>query len=260
MTACVLDPDHDFESEIPRFVVSKGNLSELRSQNSENPFVHCYVAEYELPIKDELDPFLIPFTVELYDYKNNKMSTRTIQLQDLTPEIDIRIINENNTEIESINSGNLELLEISIFDLDDPYSNFDVSLEIKWPGGATQFFEYKLDSPQSVLYHPLIGPDRSINNGDIEISVTVYGLHESMIQQLVEIPLLLQNPKINYINICNLDGEIIDEITLGIPFLVGIESQYVRPIIFTAVSLGQDDSFVYGVPYNTLMKSVLVVK
>ena len=250
MTACVLDPDHNFESEIPRFVVSKGNLSELRSQNSENPFVHCYVAEYELPVKDEIDPFLIPFTVELYDHMNNKMITRTIQLQDLTPEVNLRIVNENNSEIESINSGNHELLEISIFDLDDPYSNFDVSLEIKWPGGATQFFEYKLDSPQSVLYHPLIGPDRSINNGDIEISVTVYGLHESMIQQLVEIPLLLQNPKINYISTCNLDGEIIDEITLGIPFLVGIESQYVRPIIFTAVSLGQDDSFVYGVPYN----------
>ena len=127
---------------------------------------------------------------------------------------------------------------------------FDVSLEINWPGGATQFFEYKLDSPQSVLYHPLTGPDRSINNGDIEVSVTVYGLHESMIQQVAEIPLLLQNPKIDYISICNLDGEIVDEITLGIPFLVGIESQYVRPIIFTAVSLGQDDSFVYGVPYN----------
>ncbi len=250
MTACVLDPDHDFEIEIPRFEVSKGNLSELRSQNSENPFVHCYAAEYELPIKDELDPFLIPFTVELFDYMNNKISTRTIQLQDLTPEIELRIVNENDTQIESINSGDHDFLEISISDLDDPYSNFDVSLEINWPGGATQLFEYKLESPQSELYHPLTGPDRSINNGDIEISVTVYGLHESMIQQVIEIPLLLQNPKISHISICNLDGDPIEEISLGIPFLVGIESQYVRPIIFTAVSLGQDDSFVYGVPYD----------
>ncbi|DAC11936.1 MAG TPA: hypothetical protein D7H86_06740, partial [Candidatus Poseidoniales archaeon] len=250
MTACVLDPDHDFEIEIPRFEVSKGNLSELRSQNSENPFVHCYAAEYELPIKNELDPFLIPFTVELFDYMNNKISTRTIQLQDLTPEIELRIVNENDTQIESINSGDHEFLEISISDLDDPYSNFDVSLEINWPGGATQLFEYKLESPQSELYHPLTGPDRSINNGDIEISVTVYGLHESMIQQVIEIPLLLQNPKISHISICNLDGDPIEEISLGIPFLVGIESQYVRPIIFTAVSLGQDDSFVYGVPYD----------
>ena len=65
--------------------------------------MHCYVAEYELPVKNEIDPFLIPFTVELYDHMNNKLITRTIQLQDLTPEIDLRIVNENNSEIESIN-------------------------------------------------------------------------------------------------------------------------------------------------------------
>ena len=215
LKACVIDPDHDVMTEKPSFVSSKGMLGQILPENDSVGDQNCYSSTLLIEVKDELEPFLTPFTLTLVTYTGAVISSRVIRIDDYAPSIRIDIIDDDGNIKDRLHANNRENVRITIEDSDDPITTASGEVSLSWPGYQAVSNTFYLDSNQSEIIIPITTSSFILENGDVIIEVTIQGLHQSENISAIMVPLLLRPPEVISLDICDVSGNEIDELMLG---------------------------------------------
>ena len=215
LKACVIDADHDVMAEKPSFVSSKGLISQIFHQNDSIGDQNCYSSTLLIEVKDELEPFLTPFTLTLVTHNGAVISSRVITIDDYAPSITIDIVDDDGNIKDRLHANNQENVRITIEDSDDPITTASGEMSLAWPGYQAVSSTFYLEANQSEIIIPITPSSFILENGDVIIEVTIQGLHQSENTSVIMVPLLLRSPEIISLNICDVLGNEIDELMLG---------------------------------------------
>jgi uncharacterized protein (TIGR03790 family) len=215
LKACVIDPDHDVGTETPTIIASKGVLGEIVHENDSIADQNCYSSTLLIEVMDELEPFLIPFTLTLVTNTGAIISSRVIKIDDYAPSISIDIVDSDGNIKDRLHGSSGEMVRIRIDDFDDPITTASGEMSLVWPGYQAVSSNFYLEANQTEIILPIAAPSFALESGEVIIEVTIQGLHQSENNSIITIPLLLRPPEIISLKICDASGNEINELMLG---------------------------------------------
>jgi uncharacterized protein (TIGR03790 family) len=215
LKACVIDPDHDVVTETPTIIASRGILGEIVHDNDSIADQNCYSSTLLIEVMNELEPFLIPFTLTLATNTGTVISSRVIIIDDYAPSISIDIVDNDGNIKDRLHGSSGEKIRIKIDDFDDPITTASGEMSLVWPGYQAVSSTFYLEANQTEIILPIAAPSFALENGEVIIEVTIQGLHQSENNSIITIPLLLRPPEIISLKICDASGNEINELMLG---------------------------------------------
>lgn len=207
LKACALDPDHDPVNERPQFISTRGQIDGLSYRSGSSNDQHCYVASFNLSPSSSLDSF----NLELRGLENNLLTRRTIQVTDMPPFIDLKIVDSLQNPVENILAGGDEYLLVEVSDFDDSVSEAYGDVTIRWPGQPGYTNPFQLENGLALIQ---LSTAESIDNGDLFIQVNVTGANGGSNFSTIISPILLSPPEILDTKLCK-DGVEIDTLMFG---------------------------------------------
>jgi len=207
LRACVLDADHAPSIEAPIFVASRGSIGTMSYQSGSSSNHHCYIANYALPVATSLDYF----TLELRDHNQNFITKRNIGISDITPEIEMAIVDEEFAVVNNLLAGGNEYLLISVTDADDTVEGVYGDLNLTWPGQAMQTIPINFENGIATVQ---LLPLQSIESGEVIFEVNIIGANGASNSSEWQVPIQLSPPEIIDIDLCR-NGIEIDELMFG---------------------------------------------
>ncbi len=214
MTACVIDLDHNPQTEIPMIQVDGVELT-TPSVSSTSGIQTCYQTLWMPDAGGLLEPVSIALHVDGIEWSN-----RSISPVDLAPIAELRME-------QSYLDGAQDLIEVVIIDEDDPNASYSVETSIAWPGAGFQILEGEIVTAPSGL-----------ESGDAYISTRIInGIWTDLEWSWIQ-PVFLTPPQISTPTLC-LNDMLVDTINRGAEgtdIWVGITSG--RPIQFAGIRFG----------------------
>jgi hypothetical protein len=129
MTACVIDLDHNTETETPSIRVD-GNELTTPSVSSTSGSQTCYQTSW----RPQAGGPLYPVFISLYA-DGTEWSNRSLMPIDLAPSAEFLIVGQSHLD------GADDLVEVLVIDEDDPDVDYPISTIIEWPGAGIQSLE-----------------------------------------------------------------------------------------------------------------------
>jgi hypothetical protein len=231
LKACVLDPDHDLESNIPMFLPSRGNVDGMTHVQGSSPEHHCYISSFTIPTLTSLDPF----TLELRDSNGEFLTSRTIQIADQRPTIHMSVIDGQSNLVTNVQGSGDEILRVEVQDYDDTVDTVIGDISIQWPGQSA--YNFPIDFENGVSLVPL-STEESIESGNLVVDVSITGANGATNTSSFSTPIVLSPPEILAIDICR-NGIEIDELMFGQSADAVVRIYSSRPVSMVTANLEQ---------------------
>jgi hypothetical protein len=215
MTACVIDLDHNNETETPSIRVDGDELP-TPSVSSTSGSQTCYQTSWNPQAGGSLDPVIISLHADGTEWSN-----RSLTPIDLAPNAELTI------DGQSYLDGAQDRVQVHIIDEDDPATIYSIETHIDWPGAGLQ-----------MLGGDTVTAPPDLESGDASISTRItdgiwVGLEWSWTK-----PVFLTPPQISTPKLC-VDDMLVDTINRGVggtDIWVGITDG--RPIQYAGIRLG----------------------
>ena len=234
MTGCVLDVDHNNATELPQFLVSRGELSELVYIDMGDANHHCYQASFK--VENGSSVGLID--VEMRKGDGSLVAQRSIRVEDVEPQIELYFENNSNGSIDRIVDNGDEYLRIVVSDVDDFINAYLADIEIDWPGFGLQVLSAEGTVNDGEVKVKLTPPEELLEAGEINVLVHLQDSRGVESSKTSTIPLVLNAPRIVEMVPCNEDGSI-SELMFGHPAVLGAIIESDRPLENIQLSLRQ---------------------
>ncbi len=234
LTGCVLDVDHDRNTERPQFLISRGQLGELVYVAMSDANHHCYEASFFIENGSSTEQI----DIEMRKYDGSLVAQRTINVDDAAPTLEVYFENMSNGSIDRIIDNGDEYLRIVVSDVDDFVHPYLADVEIDWPGYGMQVLSAEGLVNEGDVRIQLIPPGESLEAGDVDVSISLQDSRGVASTFSASIPLVLNAPKISYMIPCNEQGPI-DELMFGHPAILGAVIESDRPFETIQLTLRQ---------------------
>ena len=214
LTACVIDLDHDAETEFP-FILIDGAALPGVSVVSTSGSQTCYGTVWQPPAGGPLDPVHIALFAAGQEWSN-----RSLAPTDLPPEAMLVIEGQQHLD------GAEDRIRVDLIDPDDPDSMPTVALQVDWPGPGLQPVQYPNTAP--------MGLDQS----DATITATVLDGPWTNLSWSWTRPVLLTPPILSTPVVCTAEGPA-DHLVRGHSAEILVRLQPGRPIapVFVQVTV-----------------------
>jgi len=240
LKACVIDADHDPDSEIPMIITTRGAVTGVEPTESEFPDVFCYLANWRM---DWGDPAR-EVTVDLFDSSGNLFTTRSFTIRDELFQLSMSLQNERGDVLQLAKGTHplgRESLILEVTDSDDPLeSSYEFDWRVTWPGQATDSFSSTLEDDDLPLSEwALPSPDAGLEAGELEIEVTITS--DSGLLQVFNRTWTVhrQSPEFYEVGLCTDGGQSFDDIIRGREYLGYIALDPHREIESVVASISQ---------------------
>ncbi|MEC8926656.1 MAG: hypothetical protein VYB17_00170, partial [Candidatus Thermoplasmatota archaeon] len=215
MTACVIDLDHNNETETPSIQVDGEELP-TPSVSSTSGSQTCYQTSWNPEAGGSLDPVVISLHADGTEWSNRSLSP-----------IDLAPVAELLMPVQSYLDGADDNVEIHIIDEDDPDAIYSIETSIDWPGAGLQILEGEIVTAPSGL-----------ESGDASISTRITNGIWTDLEWSWTQPVFLTPPQISTPKLC-VNEMLVDTINRGAggtDIWVGISDA--RPIQYAGIRLG----------------------
>ncbi|HJM67677.1 MAG TPA: hypothetical protein QF716_02220, partial [Candidatus Thalassarchaeaceae archaeon] len=215
MTACVIDLDHNNETEAPSIRVDGDELP-TPSVSSTSGSQTCYQTSWNPEAGGSLDPVAISLHADGTEWSN-----RSLTPIDLAPSAEFFISDQSYLD------GADDFVEVRIIDEDDPDIDYPISTIIEWPGAGIQSLEGDLATAPPGL-----------ESGDATITTQITDGIWAEMQWTWTRPVFLKPPTISTPKLC-VNDMLVDTINRGAEgtdIWVGITGG--RPIQYAGIRLG----------------------
>jgi hypothetical protein len=234
ITGCVLDVDHNTNTEQPQFLVERGTLGELAYVEKPDSNHHCYVTTFFL----ENGSSLTSISMEMRTNTGSLVMQRTIKVEDVHPTIDIRFVNSNNTELDRIIDNDDEFIIIRVEDVDDIFGTYLGDIELSWPGFGSLTLPLEGQVGGDEVTIQLNPPSESLESGDVIFDIRIQDSNGATSALTTSLPLFLNAPVILEMVPCTMDGKI-GELMFGHTAVLGAKIMSNRPMETIDLSLRQ---------------------
>ncbi|MBT3652301.1 MAG: hypothetical protein HN541_03215, partial [Euryarchaeota archaeon] len=234
ITGCVLDVDHNTNTEQPQFLVERGTLGELAYVEKPDSNHHCYVTTFFL----ENGSSLTSISMEMRTNTGSLVMQRTIKVEDVHPTIDIRFVNSNNTELDRIIDSDDEFIIIRVEDVDDTFGTYLGDIELSWPGFGSLTLPLEGQVGGDEVTIQLNPPPESLESGDVIFDIRIQDSNGATSALTTSLPLFLNAPVILEMVPCTMDGQI-GELMFGHTAVLGAKIMSNRPMETIDLSLRQ---------------------
>ena len=234
ITGCVLDVDHNTNTEQPQFLVERGTLGELAYVEKPDSNHHCYVTTFFL----ENGSSLTSISMEMRTNTGSLVMQRTIKVEDVHPTIDIRFVNSNNTELDRIIDNDDEFIIIRVEDVDDTFGTYLGDIELSWPGFGSLTLPLEGQVGGDEVTIQLNPPSESLESGDVIFDIRIQDSNGATSALTTSLPLFLNAPVILEMVPCTMDGKI-GELMFGHTAVLGAKIMSNRPMETIDLSLRQ---------------------
>ena len=231
LKACVLDPDHDLESNIPMFLPSRGNVDGMTHVAGSSAEHHCYISSFTIPTLTSLDSF----SLELRNSNGDFLTSRTIQIADQKPTIHMSVIDEQANLVTNVQGSGEEVLRVEVQDYDDSVDTVIGDISIQWPGQSP--YTFPIDFENGISLVPL-STTESIESGNLIVDVSITGANGANNSSSYSSPIVLSPPEVLAIDICQ-DGIEIDELMFGQSADAVVRVHSSRPVSMVTANLEQ---------------------
>ena len=234
ITGCVLDVDHNTNTEQPQFLVERGILGELTYVEKPDSNHHCYEATLFLEIGSSLNSI----SMEMRTNTGSLVMQRTIKVEDIHPTIDIQFVNSNNTSLDRIIDNDDEFMVVRVEDVDDSVGTYLGDIVFSWPGFGSITVPIEGQVGGAVVTVKLNPPSESLESGDILFDITIQDSNGATSSSSTSLPLFLNAPLILEMIPCTVDGQI-SELMFGHTAVLGAKIISNRPMETIDLSLRQ---------------------
>ena len=234
ITGCVLDVDHNTNTEQPQFLVERGILGELTYVEKPDSNHHCYEATLFLEIGSSLNSI----SMEMRTNTGSLVMQRTIKVEDIHPTIDIQFVNSNNTSLDRIIDNDDEFMVVHVEDVDDSVGTYLGDIVFSWPGFGSITVPIEGQVGGAVVTVKLNPPSESLESGDILFDITIQDSNGATSSSSTSLPLFLNAPLILEMIPCTVDGQI-SELMFGHTAVLGAKIISNRPMETIDLSLRQ---------------------
>jgi len=138
--------------------------------------------------------------------------------------------NFENHSIDFATGAVGESIWVEINDADDPDSGAYGDLVVKWPGHIDRIASVEVEDGQSGVLIELPYPVESLEQGMVEVELTLHGAHGSHVEVSESWSVLLAAPLSLHISICNIEGEIDEQLIRGHQSIATLYVQSHRPM------------------------------
>ena len=191
MTACVIDTDHNNETERPTILVDGVELTPP-VQSSFSGEKTCYETTWTPETGGDLQPVSVVLLVGDVEWSN-----RSLNPFDLPPIAELHISEQNHLD------GGGDQIFIVVSDPDDPDIEYDLNSSILWPGAGLQLLEEEI-----------VTAPAGLEPGDAEISTQIRGGKWDGMEWSWTRPVFLSPPQISTPTLC-VDDLSVDSINRG---------------------------------------------
>ncbi|MGB1897867.1 MAG: TIGR03790 family protein, partial [Candidatus Poseidoniaceae archaeon] len=234
ITGCVLDVDHDSILEQPEFLVSRGQLGEMVYIDMSDANHHCYESTFVIENGTSIENI----DVEMRKNDGSLVSQRSIRVLDNAPQISLSFENSSNSSIDRIIDNGDEFLRIGVTDVDDFSNTYLGDVTIDWPGYGVQVLSVEGVVNQGTVLIDVVPPEDLLEAGNVDVYVTLQDSRGVESSSSIDIPLVLNAPRIVSMIPCNELGSI-DELMFGHPAILGAVIESDRPLENIQLSLRQ---------------------
>ena len=234
ITGCVLDVDHNTNTEQPQFLVERGILGELTYVEKPDSNHYCYEATLFLKIGSSLNSI----SMEMRTNTGSLVMQRTIKVEDIHPTIDIQFVNSNNTSLDRIIDNDDEFMVVRVEDVDDSVGTYLGDIVLSWPGFGSITVPIEGQVGGAVVIVKLNPPSESLESGDILFDITIQDSNGATSSSSTSLPLFLNAPLILEMVPCTVDGQI-SELMFGHTAVLGAKIISNRPMETIDLSLRQ---------------------
>ena len=216
MTACVIDLDHNNETEAPTIRVD-GSALPTPSISSTSGSQTCYQTSWRPDAGGPLAPVSVSLHADGLEWSN-----RSLTPIDLPPTAEFVIAEQ--TYLDGAN----DLVEVRIIDEDDPNSIYSISTTIEWPGAGLQ----SIDEVELVTAPP------GLESGDAYITTQITEGQWSEMEWSWTHPVFLTSPLISIPTLCENDilVDTLNRGAEGTDIWVGVTDG--RPVEYAGIRLG----------------------
>ena len=234
ITGCVLDVDHNSNTERPEFLVDRGELGELNYVEKPDSNHHCYETTFFL----ENGSSLTSISMEMRTNTGSLVMQRMIKVEDIHPTIDVKFVNSNNTELDRIIDNDDEFIVVNVDDVDDVLGTYLGDIELLWPGYGSITLPIEGQVGGSEVAIKLNPPSESLESGDVMFDITIQDSNGATSTTSTSLPLFLNAPVILEMVPCTADGKI-SELMFGHTAVLGAKILSNRPLETIDLSLRQ---------------------
>ncbi len=241
---CVLDADHDSTTQSPNMSSELGIFSPVSIIQTSTPGLTCYSSTLSIPIGGNLGPIEVGFTSA-----DGSSITRSITLGNKAPQPVMELRNSDNQSIDFATGAVGEAIWVEIDDPDDPNSSAYGDLVVMWPGHIDRIASVEIEDGQSGVLIELPYPVESLEQGMMEVELSLHGAHGSHVEVSESWSVLLAAPLGLHISICNIEGEIDEQLIRGHQSIATLYVQSHRPMANSNAVLTQSG---WSVPASQL--------
>ncbi|MGB2425813.1 MAG: TIGR03790 family protein, partial [Candidatus Poseidoniaceae archaeon] len=199
ITGCVLDVDHDSILEQPEFLVSRGQLGEVVYIDMSDANHHCYESTFVIENGTSIENI----DVEMRKNDGSLVSQRSIRVLDNAPQISLSFENSSNSSIDRIIDNGDEFLRIGVTDVDDFSNTYLGDVTIDWPGYGVQVLSVEGVVNQGTVLIDVVPPEDLLEAGNVDVYVTLQDSRGVESSSSIDIPLVLNAPRIVSMIPCN---------------------------------------------------------
>jgi len=244
---CVLDADHDPDTQFPNMYSGLGNFSPVSSIQSNTPGLTCYSSDLSIPNGGGLGPIEVGFTIA-----DGSSTSRSITLGNKAPQPVLDLRDSDNHSIDFTTGAIGEAVWVEINDPDDPNSSAYGDLVVKWPGHIERIASVEIEEGLTGALIELPYPVESLEQGMVEVELTLHGAHGSIVEVTKSWSVLLAAPLGLNISLCNIEGEIDQQLIRGHQSIATLYVQSHRPMANSNAILTQSG---WSVPASRLDES-----
>ena len=234
ITGCVLDVDHNTNTEQPQFLVERGLLGELEYVEKPDSNHHCYEATFFLDNGSSLSSI----AMEMRTNTGSLVMQRTIKVEDIHPTIDVQFVNSNKTTLDRIIDNDDEFIVVSVQDVDDLLGTYLGDIEVSWPGFGSITLPIEGQVGGAEVTIKINPPAESLESGDVLFDITIQDSNGATSSSSTSLPLFLNAPVILEMVPCTPDGRI-NELMFGHTAVLGAKISSKRPLETIDLSLRQ---------------------
>ncbi|MBK30257.1 MAG: hypothetical protein CMB49_06075 [Euryarchaeota archaeon] len=232
--ACVLDADHDFETQQPIFYSSSGTIGNTSMEETNTPDLTCYVTNLSVPSGGDLAAIEIGFMLD-----DGSSIYRNVIPGDEVPVPVLELRDSNNQSLDFASGSVGESIWVELNDRDDPLSSAYGDLKVRWPGHVERIASVDISQGESGVLVELPYPQDSLELGDIEVELSLRAAHSAQVEISETWPVLLTSPVGLGIELCDMEGQSIDGLVRGHQSIATLYVQSHRPVANTFASLSQ---------------------
>ena len=234
ITGCVLDVDHNTNTEQPQFLVNRGTLGELTYKEKPDSNHHCYETTFFVANGSSLTSI----SMEMRTNTGSLVMQRTVKVHDIHPTIEIAFVNSNNTVLDRIIDDDDEYIRVNVQDVDDLLGTYLGDIELSWPGFGSITLPIEGQVGGSEVAIKLDLPTEPLESGDVVLDITIQDSNGATSSESTSLPLFLNAPVILEMVPCTADGEI-TELMFGHTAVLGAKILSDRPMEPIDLSLRQ---------------------